>query len=82
MKKDNCIAHILRGNYLLIHVAERKIEVKMERPGRRGKRLKQLLDYLRETRGYWNLKKEGLGRTVWRTGFGRGYDPVVRQTME
>jgi hypothetical protein len=50
--------------------------------GRQGKRRKQLLDYLRETRGYWNLKKEALDRTVWRTRLGRGHGPVVRQTME
>jgi len=27
---------------------------------------------------YWNLKEEGLDRTLWRTQFGRGYKPVVR----
>jgi len=31
------------------------------------------LDDLKETRGYCKLKKEALDRTVWRTGFGRGY---------
>jgi hypothetical protein len=25
---------------------------------------------------------EALDRTMWRTGFGRGYGPVVRQTAE
>jgi hypothetical protein len=29
-------------------------------------------------RGYWKLKEEALDRTVWRTGFGRGYGPVVK----
>jgi len=28
--------------------------------GRRGRRLKQLLDDLKEKRGYWNLKEEVL----------------------
>jgi hypothetical protein len=28
------------------------------------------------------LKDEALDRTVWRTRFGRGYGPVVRQTTE
>jgi hypothetical protein len=28
------------------------------------------------------LKEEALDRTVWRTRFGRGYGPVVRQTTE
>jgi hypothetical protein len=47
---------------------------------RRGRRRKQLLDELREARGYCKLKEEALDRTVWRTGFGRGCGPVVRQT--
>jgi hypothetical protein len=29
---------------------------------------------------YWKLKEEALDRTLWRTRFGRGYGPVVRQT--
>jgi hypothetical protein len=28
------------------------------------------------------LKGEALDRSVWRTVFGRGYGPVVRQTTE
>jgi hypothetical protein len=28
------------------------------------------------------LKEEALNRTLWRTRFGRGYGPVVRQTTE
>jgi hypothetical protein len=28
------------------------------------------------------LKQEALDRTLWRTRFGRGYGPVVRQTTE
>jgi hypothetical protein len=28
------------------------------------------------------LKEESLDRTLWRTSFGRGYGPVVRQTTE
>jgi hypothetical protein len=46
------------------------------------RRRKQLLDDLEEKRRYWKLKEEALGRTVWRTHFGRGYGPVVRQTAE
>jgi len=26
------------------------------------------------------LKEEALDRSLWRTGSGRGYEPVVRQT--
>jgi hypothetical protein len=57
---------------------ERWIEV----TGRRGTRLRQLLDDLKETRGYGRLKEEALDRTLWRTGFGRDYGPVVRQIIE
>jgi hypothetical protein len=28
------------------------------------------------------IEKEALDRTLWRTRFGRGYGPVVRQTTE
>ena len=55
---------------------------KEEVAGRRGRRRKQLLDDLKETGVYRRLKEEAPGRTMWRTGFGRGYGPVVRQTAE
>jgi len=35
-----------------------------------------------EKTGYWKLKEKALDRTWWRTGFGRGYVPVVRQTED
>jgi hypothetical protein len=54
----------------------------MEMTGRRGRRCKQLLDDRKEKRRYWKLKEEALDRTAWRTRFGRGYGPVVRQTAE
>jgi hypothetical protein len=72
----------LRGNCLLKHVIEGKIEGKLEVRGRRGGKRKQLLDNLKETRGYFELKEEAVDHTVWRTGFGRGYEPVVRQATE
>jgi hypothetical protein len=50
--------------------------------GRRGRRRKQLLDDLKEKRRYWKFKEEALDRSLWRTHFGRGYGPVVRQTAE
>jgi hypothetical protein len=43
---------------------------------------KQLLDDLKEKRGYWKLKEEALDRSQWRSRFGRGYGPVARQTTE
>jgi hypothetical protein len=41
----------------------------------------QLLDGLKETRRYWK-KEIALDHTVWRTWYGRGPGPVVRQYME
>jgi len=48
--------------------------------GRRGRRCKQLLDDLKETREYRKLEEEELDRILWRVRFGRGYGPVVEQT--
>jgi hypothetical protein len=81
-RKANWIGHILRRNCLEKHVIEGKIEGRIEVTGRRGRRRKQLLDDLKEKRRYWKLKEEVLDRTVWRTRFGRGCRPVVRQTTE
>ena len=47
--------------------------------GSRERRSKQLPNNFKEARGYWNFKEEALGRALWRTNFGRGYRPVVRQ---
>jgi hypothetical protein len=52
----------------------------VEVSGRRRRRPRQLLDGLKKKRGYWKLKEEALDLTEWRTRFGRGYGPVVRQT--
>jgi hypothetical protein len=73
----NCIGHILRGNCLLKHAVEGKLERMIEMIERRGRRRKQLQDDLKETAGYCKLKEEALDRTLWRTRFGRGYEPVV-----
>jgi hypothetical protein len=34
-------------------------------------RRKQLLDYLKETTGYWKLKEEAIDLILWRSRFGR-----------
>jgi hypothetical protein len=81
-RKANWIGHILRRNCLLKHVNEGKLEGRIEMTGRRGRRRKQLLDDLKEKKSYRKLKEEALDRTLWRTRFGRGYGPVVRQTTE
>jgi hypothetical protein len=81
-RKANWIGHILRRNCLLKHVIEGKLEGRIEITGRRGRRCKQLLDDLKEKKIFWKLKEEALDCTLWRTRFGRGYGPVVRQTTE
>jgi hypothetical protein len=63
-------------------VIEGKLEGRIEMTGRRGRRRKQLLDDLKEKRRYWKFKEEALDYTIWRTHFGRGHRPVVRQTTE
>jgi hypothetical protein len=78
-RNGNWICHILRRKYLLKHVIEAKIEVTGRR---RERRRKQLLVYLKEKRRLWKLEEEALYRTVWRTGLGRCYGPVVRQTAK
>jgi hypothetical protein len=81
-RKANWIGHILRRNCLLKHVIEGKLEERIKMMGRRGRRRKQLLDDLKEKRGYWKLKEEVLDCSQLRNRFGRGYGPVVRQTTE
>jgi len=51
------------------------IEEKIKETGRRERRRKQLLDDLKETRGYFVLNEEALARTLWRTRFGNFMDP-------
>jgi hypothetical protein len=68
--------YILRRKFLLKHV----IEGRVYGTGRRDRKSKQLLDDLKVTRRFWKLKTEALDRTLWKAGFGRGYEPVVRQT--
>jgi hypothetical protein len=81
-RNANWIGHILRRNCLLKHVIEGKVEGRIDMTGRRGRRRKQLLEDLKEKSRYWKLKEEALDHALWRTRFGRGYEPVVRQTTE
>jgi hypothetical protein len=69
----NWIGHILHKNCLLQRVIEGKIKGWIEVTGRRGKRRRKLLDDLKETGGYSNLKEEALDRSMWRARFGRGF---------
>jgi hypothetical protein len=62
IKKTNWIGHVSRRNCLLMQVTEGIAKVEMT--GRHGRRRRQLLDDLKETRGRWGLKEEALDRTV------------------
>jgi hypothetical protein len=50
----------LRKNCLLQHVIEGKIEGKIEVKERRERRCEELLDKVKESRGYWKLKRKHL----------------------
>ena len=76
-RKANWIGHILRRNCLLKQIIEGKIKGQIEVTRRQGRRRKKLLDDLKDRRGYSQLKKEALDRTMWRNHFGRGFGPVV-----
>jgi hypothetical protein len=74
--------HILRRNCLLRQVIEVNIKGGIEVTGRRGRRRRNLLDDLKERRGYSCLKEEALDRKMWRARFGRVFIPVVRQATK
>jgi hypothetical protein len=71
-------------NCHLKQVTEGKIKEKREvTAGTTTTRIhKQLLNEIKETRAYWNLKEEALVRSLRRTRFGRSYGSVERQKIE
>ena len=79
-RRANWIGHILRRNCFLKRVIEGRIKGWIEVTGRRGRRRRKLLEYLKERRGYYHLKEETLDGTIWRAGFGRDFGLVIRQT--
>jgi hypothetical protein len=76
----NLIGHILHRNCLLKHVIEEMIEGRVGVTGRRERRRKEILNDLKEKRGYCKLKEGEVDRILWRTRFGRGLS--LRQTTE
>ena len=81
-RNANLIGHILRRNCLLKQVIEGKINGEMEVTIRRGRKRRELLDDLKDRRGYSYSKEEALNRTMWRNRFGGGFGPVVKQNTE
>jgi hypothetical protein len=57
------------------------MEGSLEVAGRRGRRRKQVLDGLKEKKGYWKLEDEALDGTVW-TGTGRGCGHIGQTTKK
>ena len=77
--KANWIGHVLLGLCLLKHVTEGMTDGRLQVTGGRGISRKQLVDDLKEKRGYSKVTEEALDRSLYRTRFGRGYGPDVRQ---
>jgi hypothetical protein len=61
-REGSWIGHVLRKNCLTKRVIEGEIEGK----GRERRRLKQLLDGLKEIRRFWKLKEDALDRPLWK----------------
>ena len=72
-RKANWFGHIMRRNCLRKHVCRRKERGKDINGGKAGSRRKQLVDDLKEKKGYWKLKEETLDCALWRIRCGRGY---------
>ena len=81
-KKCNWVGHILHWNCLLKRVIEGKVEERIKAPGRRRRRRKQVLDDLKETREFWNLKEEAPEGSLCRNRFLRGCGFIARHTKE
>jgi hypothetical protein len=70
----------LLRNCLLKFVIERKINGRIYVMGRRGRRIKQILDDCKEKTEHCTLKEEAVDSTVCRAHFEGRNGPVVRQT--
>jgi hypothetical protein len=81
-RKASWIGHILHRNCLLQQVIEGKRQWGIEVTEWRGSRRRNLLDDHKERRSYSHLKGEALDRTMWRFRFGRGFQPVVRESTK
>ena len=81
-RKANWIGYILLRHCLLKHIIEGKIERRIEVNTRWGRRRKQLLGDLKDRTGCGKLKEKAPDRALWRTRFGRGCGPLVRESIE
>jgi hypothetical protein len=69
-------------NCLLQRVIEGKMQGGIEVSRRQGRRLRKLLDDLKERRGYSHLKEKALNHTMRTARFGRGFGPAVIQNTK
>jgi len=76
IRKYNWIDH----NCLLNYVIGIKIDGRTEMAGKWRRNFSNCWMTLNSTKGYWKLRKKELDGTVLRTGFGRGYGTVIRET--
>ena len=81
-REANWLGHILRRNYCLKHIIEKKIERKIHVTWRRRRRCMKPLDGVKEKTGYCRLEEESMDRQPWRIRVGRGYGSVIRLTTE
>ena len=81
-RKAKWIGRILWKNCLLKHVTEEKVNGRIQVKEKGVTRCMQLLDNLKEMKGYKKLNQEAHDRTLWITCFVRGYGPVTRHTTE
>jgi hypothetical protein len=65
-RKADWIGYILLRKCLVKHIIEGKIGGGIEVTRIQGIRCKQLLDDLKEKRGYWKSKEDALDITLWR----------------
>ena len=79
-RTQNGIGHTMRMNCFLMHITEGKTKGKTEKKKRRWRRCQQLLDDLKEKRGYWKYIEEVPALNLWRTPFGKVYGRVLRWT--
>jgi hypothetical protein len=63
---------------VISYLIKRVLEGKIEGRGRRGRRRKELLDDLKDTKPYWKWKQKVLNLSLLKTRFGRGYGYLAR----
>jgi hypothetical protein len=73
--------HLAQELFLKL-ISEGKIERDTEVTEKQGTRPKQLMNGLKERRGFWNLKEKAIDCTLWKPSSRRGSGPIVRQTAE